>query len=118
MVGLLLCNHIVWKKVLSRFGYSDCTFALTPYDSSVLLRKNPIDILSNHWLSHVLARATRLNILFVMSLLNSRVSNSGDDHWHMPLRVLHFLKGAMNYDTNYTEYPIVLEGYSYANRDI
>ena len=38
----LLQSHYV-KKVLSHFGYSDCTPAhLTPYDPSVLLRKNCI----------------------------------------------------------------------------
>ena len=35
----LLQTHYV-EKVLSRFGFSDCAPALTPYDSSVLLRKN------------------------------------------------------------------------------
>ena len=35
----LVQSHYV-EKVLSRFGYSECTPAPTPYDSSVLLRKN------------------------------------------------------------------------------
>jgi hypothetical protein len=35
----LLQSHYV-KKVLSRFGYSDCQPAPIPYDPSVLLRKN------------------------------------------------------------------------------
>jgi hypothetical protein len=35
----LLQSHYV-EKVLSRFGFSDCQPALTPYDPSVLLRKN------------------------------------------------------------------------------
>ena len=35
----LLQTHYV-EKVLSRFGFSDCTSALTPYNPSVLLRKN------------------------------------------------------------------------------
>ena len=35
----LLQSHYV-EKVLSRFGFSDCEPAPTPYDSSVLLRKN------------------------------------------------------------------------------
>jgi hypothetical protein len=35
----LLESHYV-EKVLSRFGYSDCQPAPTPYDPSVLLRKN------------------------------------------------------------------------------
>jgi hypothetical protein len=36
---MLLQSHYV-KKVLSRFGYSDCTSVSTPYDPSMLLMKN------------------------------------------------------------------------------
>src|SRR4051812_41379160 len=35
----LLQSHYV-DKILSRFGYSDCKSSPTPYDPSVLLRKN------------------------------------------------------------------------------
>ena len=35
----LLESHYV-EKASSRFGYSDCTPSPTPYDASVLLRKN------------------------------------------------------------------------------
>jgi hypothetical protein len=35
----LVQSHYV-EKVLSRFGYSDCALAPTPYDPSVILRKN------------------------------------------------------------------------------
>jgi hypothetical protein len=35
----LVQSHYV-EKVLNRFGYSDCSLSPTPYDSSVLLRKN------------------------------------------------------------------------------
>jgi hypothetical protein len=51
----LLQSHYV-EKVLSRFGFSDCDPAPTPYDPSMLLRKNrkgSIDILPDRWLAHV-----------------------------------------------------------------
>jgi hypothetical protein len=35
----LLQSHYV-KRVLSRFGFSECQSSPTPYDPSVLLRKN------------------------------------------------------------------------------
>jgi hypothetical protein len=35
----LVQSHYV-KKVLNRFEYNDCAPALTPYDPSVILRKN------------------------------------------------------------------------------
>jgi len=38
--GLTLVQSHYMKKVLSRFGFSDCVPAPTPYDPSVILRKN------------------------------------------------------------------------------
>ena len=38
--GITLVQFHYVKKVLSRFGFSDCKSAPTPYDPSVLLRKN------------------------------------------------------------------------------
>jgi hypothetical protein len=37
--GVTLSQSHYVKKVLSRFGFSDCQPAPTPYDPSVLLRK-------------------------------------------------------------------------------
>jgi hypothetical protein len=54
----LLQSHYV-EKVLSRFGFSDCQPAPTPYDPSVLLRKKSenskesIEIFLDHWFAHV-----------------------------------------------------------------
>ncbi|WVZ74833.1 hypothetical protein U9M48_022959 [Paspalum notatum var. saurae] len=38
--GITLVQSYYVKKMLSRFGFSDCKSAQTPYDSSVRLRKN------------------------------------------------------------------------------
>ena len=38
--GVTLSQSNYVKKVLSRFGYSDCKPVSTPYDASVVLRKN------------------------------------------------------------------------------
>jgi len=57
--GVTLVQSHYMEKVLSRFGYSDCTPAPTPYDPSVLLRKKSknstgsIEIFSNNWLTYV-----------------------------------------------------------------
>ena len=54
----LLQTHYV-EKVLSRFGFSDCAPAPTPYDPSVLLRKKSknskglVEIFPYHWFAHV-----------------------------------------------------------------
>ena len=81
----LLQSHYV-EKALSRFGFSDCAPAPTPYDPSVLLRKNrriARDQLRYSqiigWLMY-LASATRPDISFAVCKLSRFVSNSGDDH--------------------------------------
>jgi hypothetical protein len=38
--GVILSQSHYVEKVLSRFEFSDCQTAPTPYDTSVLLRKN------------------------------------------------------------------------------
>ena len=76
----LLQSHYV-EKVLSRFGFSDCQPTHTPYDSSVLLRKNrriPRDQLRySQIISSLmyLASATRPDISFTVSKLSRFVSN-------------------------------------------
>ena len=73
------------EKVLSRFGFSDCAPAPTPYDSSVLLRKNPRIARDQLRYSQIigslmyLASAIRPDISFAMSKLSRFVSNPGDD---------------------------------------
>ena len=50
-----------------------------------------------------------------MSKLSRFVSNPGDDHWKALERVMHYLKGTMDYGIHYTRYLRVLEGYSDSN---
>ena len=38
--GITLVQSHYVEKVLSRFGYADCKSSPTPYDSSIVLRKN------------------------------------------------------------------------------
>jgi hypothetical protein len=113
-------SHYV-EKVLSRFGYSECEPAPTPYDPSKLFKKNRRISRDQLRYSQIigslmyLASATRPDILFAMSTLSWFVSNPGDDHWHALERVLHYLKFTMSLDIHYTGYPIALEGYCDAN---
>ena len=109
------------EKVLSLFGYSDCTPISTPYDPSVLLRKNRRITRDQLRYSQIigslmyLASATRPGISFAMSKLSRFVSNPRDDHWHALERVLRCLKGTVSYGIHYTGYLRVLEGYCDAN---
>ena len=74
------------EKVLSRFGFSDCEPALTPYDPSVLLRKNQRIARDQLRYSQIigslmyLASATKPDISFAVCKLSRFVSNPGDDH--------------------------------------
>jgi len=116
----LLQSHYV-EKILSRFGYSDCKPSPTPYDASVLLRKNRRIARDQLKYSQIigslmyLASATRPDISFAVSKLSRFVSKPGDVHWKALERVLHYLKGTANYGIHYTGYPKVLEGYSDSN---
>jgi hypothetical protein len=116
----LLQSHYV-EKVLSRFGFSDYDPAPTPYDPSVLLRKNRRIARDQLTYSQIigslmyLASATRPDISYAVSKLSRFVSKPGDDHWRALERVLRYLKGTMTYGIHYTGNPKVLEGYCDAN---
>ena len=116
----LVQTHYV-EKVLSRFGYSDCKPVSTPYDPSVILRKNRRIMRDQLRYSQIigslmyLASATRPDISFAVSKLSRFVSNPGDDHWRALERVLRYLKGTSSFGIHYTGYPKVLEGYCDAN---
>ena len=62
-----------------------------------------------------LASATRPDISFAVSKLSRFVSNPGDNHWKALKRVMHYLKGTMEYGIHYTKYHRVLEWYSDSN---
>jgi hypothetical protein len=119
--GVTLSQSHYLEKVLSRFGYSDLEPISTPYDASVILRKNKRIMRDQLRYSHIigllmyLASATRPDVSFAMSKLSQFVSNPGDDHWNALGRVMHYLKGTMDYGIHYTGYPRVLEGYSDSN---
>jgi hypothetical protein len=81
----LLQPHYV-EKVLSRFGYSDCKPAPTPYDASMILKKNKRMMREQLRYSQIigsliyLASAMRSDISFAVSKLSRYVSSPGDDH--------------------------------------
>jgi hypothetical protein len=116
----LLQSHYV-EKVLSRFGYSDCKPAPTPYDASMILKKNKRIMRDQLRYSQIigslmyLASAMKPDISFAVSKLSRFVSNPGDDHWRSLERVMRYLKGTSNYGIHYSGNPKVLEGYSDSN---
>ena len=105
------------EKVLSR----DYKPVSTPYDASLILRKNKRTMRDQLRYSQIigslmyLASATKPDTSFAVSKLSRFVSNLGDDHWKALERVMCYLKGTMDYEIHYTGYPRVLEGYSDSN---
>jgi hypothetical protein len=116
----LMQSHYV-EKVLSLFGYRDNKLSPTPYDSSLVLRKNKRIGKDQLRYSQIigslmyLASVTSPDISFTMSKLSWFTSNLGDDHWCALERVMHYLAGTMDYGIHYSGYPAVLEGYNDAN---
>jgi hypothetical protein len=119
--GVILTQSHYVENVLSRFGYSDYKPVSTPYDASLIFRKNKRIMRDHVRYSQIigslmyLASATRPDILFAVSKLSRCVSNPGDDHWKYLERVMRYLKGIMNYEIHHTGYPRVIEGYSDSN---
>jgi hypothetical protein len=114
--GITLTQSHYVKKVLSRFVYKDSKPSTTPYDPSLILRKNKrIDRDQLRYSQMIgslmyLASATRPDISFAVSKLSRFTSNPGDDHWCALERVMHYLIGTMDYEIHYSGYPVVLEG--------
>ena len=109
------------EKFLSRFDYIDSKSSPTPYDPSVMLRKNrkiakdQLRYLQIIGSLMYLASATRPDISFAVSKLSRFMSNPGTDHWHALERVMRYLAGTMSYEIHYSGHPAVLEGYSDSN---
>ena len=82
----LLQSHYV-EKVLSCFGYMDSKPSPTPYDPSLLLRKNRGQGKDQLKYSQIigslmyLASTTRPDISFAVSKLSWFTSNPGDGLW-------------------------------------
>ena len=104
--GITLSQSHYVEKILSRFGYVNSKPSSTPYDPSVILRKNK-KIAKN--------QLRYPDISFAVSKLRRFMSNPGTHHWHALERVMRYLVGTMSYGIHYSGHPAVLEGYSDSN---
>nr|AAL83349.1 Putative gag-pol polyprotein [Oryza sativa Japonica Group]AAP51927.1 retrotransposon protein, putative, Ty1-copia subclass [Oryza sativa Japonica Group] len=102
--GITLVQSHYVDKVLSRFGYSDCKPAPTPYDPSVLLRKNRRIVRDQLRYSQIIG-----SLMYLASATRPDISFAARE------KVMRYLKGTMSYGIHYTGYPKVLEGYSDSN---
>jgi hypothetical protein len=119
--GITLSQSHYVEKILNHFGYKDSKSTPTPYDPSLILRKNrrisrdQLKYSQMTGLLMYLASATRPDISFAVSKLSRFISNPKDDHWRALKRVKNYLVGTMQYRIQYSGFPAVLEGYSDAN---
>jgi hypothetical protein len=119
--GITLTQSHYVEKVLSHFSYKNSKPSPTPFDRSLVLRKNKgigrdqLRYSQKIGSLMYLASATRPHISFAVSKLSRFTSNLGDDHWRALERVMHYLVGTMDYEIHYSGYPAVLEGYSDAH---
>jgi hypothetical protein len=119
--GVTLSQTHYVEKMLSRFGYSNSKTTPTPYDASLVLRKNLRIMVDRLRYSQIigslmyLASAMRPDIAYAVSKLSRFLSNPGSEHWRALERVMRYLVGTMNYGIHYSGDPKVMEGYSDAN---
>jgi hypothetical protein len=85
--GITLSQSHYVDKMLNRFGYKDSKSTPTPYDPSLILRKNRRigrdQLRYSQMIGSLmyLASATRPDISFVVSKLSRFTNNPRDDHW-------------------------------------
>jgi hypothetical protein len=119
--GVTLSQTHYVEKMLRRFGYIYSKPTPTPYDASLVLRKNLRIMVDQLRYSQIigslmyLASATRPDIAYAVSKLSRFVSNSGSEHRRALEQVMRYLVGTMNYGIHYYGDPKVLEGYSDEN---
>jgi hypothetical protein len=111
--GVTLSHTHYVKKMLSRFGYNNSKTAPTPYDASLVLRKNLRIMVDQLRYSQIigslmyLASATRPDIAYAVRKLSRFVSNPDSEHWRALERVMRYVVGTMNYGIHYSGDPKV-----------
>jgi hypothetical protein len=100
--GVTLSQTHYVEKMLSRFGYINSKLALTPYDASLVLRRNLRIMVDQLRYCQIIgslmyqASATRHDIAYAVSKLSHFVSNPSSEHWRALERVMCYLVGTLN----------------------
>jgi hypothetical protein len=94
--GITLSQSHYVEKILSQFVFIDSKSSPTPYDPSVILRKNKNEPTDQLKYSQIigslmyLVSTTRTDISFAVSKLSRFMSIPGIDHWHALERVMRY----------------------------
>ena len=119
--GIVVSQSHYVEKILKKYGYFDRKPVSTPYDSSVRLKKNLGESVSQLRYSQLigslsyLANCSRPDISYAVGRLSRYTKSPNESHWIAIERVFRYLKGSVNFGLHYSGFPAVLEGYSDAN---
>ena len=109
------------KRSLRKFEYFDCKPVSTSYDRNSQLKKNTIYNVAQTKYAQIirslmyLTNYTKLDIAYAVGRLSRYTQSLNQDHWTAVHRVLKYLRGTINYDLCFSEFPSALEGFSDAN---
>lgn len=119
--GFSLSQSHYIEKMLKKFNCFDVVPVRTPYDSSIHLKKNKGDGVSQPEYAKIIGSVmflmnyTRPDIAYAVSRLSRYTHNPSNEHWNALYRLLKYLKGTINRALHYSKFPAVLEGFSDAN---
>ena len=119
--GFALCQSYYVEEVLLRFEHLNIKEANTPFNQSIKLGENIGRAITQLKYASAIGSImyamhyTRPDISFSMGKLSRLTSNPSVDYWKAIGRVLDYLKKTISLGLFYSEFPVVLEGYSNAS---
>uniref|UniRef100_A0A2N9HPB4 Retrovirus-related Pol polyprotein from transposon TNT 1-94-like beta-barrel domain-containing protein n=1 Tax=Fagus sylvatica TaxID=28930 RepID=A0A2N9HPB4_FAGSY len=119
--GYALCQSHYIEKILLKFQYLRIKEVTTPYDSSVKLIENSGKVVAQLEYASAIGslmyamHGTRPDISFAVCKLSRYTNNPSTEHWKAIGRVLGYLKLTIGLGLYYTNFPLVLEGYTDAS---
>uniref|UniRef100_A0A2N9H138 Reverse transcriptase Ty1/copia-type domain-containing protein n=1 Tax=Fagus sylvatica TaxID=28930 RepID=A0A2N9H138_FAGSY len=119
--GYALCQSHYVEKILLKFQYLGIKEVTTPYDSTVKLIENSGRAVAQLEYASAIGslmyamHGTRPDISFAVCKLSRYTNNPSTEHWKAIGRVLGYLKLTIGLGLYYTNFPLVLEGYTDAS---
>ncbi|GLT33023.1 hypothetical protein SLA2020_076460 [Shorea laevis] len=119
--GFALSQSHYIEKMLNKFQHLNIKEAPTPYDPSTKLTLNSDHVVAQLEYASAIGslmyamHCTRPDIAFAVCKLSRYTSKPSHEHWKVIRRVLGYLKKKKELGLVYSDYPMVLEGYTDAS---
>jgi len=116
----LSLTHCI-ERMLHKFDFYNSKPICTHYDSSIALKKNTGEPVSQLKYSQLIgsflyiSNRTKPDISYAVGTLSRYINNPSREHWNALERVFRYLRSTIGYCQTYTGYPDVMEGYIDAN---